>query len=718
MKKIFLATILLYSIAVAKYSKVRIYFPISEPEILAYIDIVKVKKDYFVEGIVNDYGLMKLSSKGINFEVLQEDLESYYAERMSKKTPFGAYYTYDEALNILDSLHKRFPNLCSKRIALPNNKSDTTWGGNKVWAIKVSDNVTIEEPEPEVLYTGVHHAREPITCNICVEWVRWLLENYGKNSLATYIVDNREIWVVPIVNPDGYKYNEKMYPGGGGMWRKNRRKNDGSYGVDNNRNYPYMWGYDDIGSSSDPHSETYRGPEPASEPETQSIINLCKKHQFRLALNYHSYTNLLLYPFGYEVIYTPDSLLYKTMAEDMTKENGYAIGTPWELLYLVNGGSDDWMYASPDKPKIFAFTPEVGEWFWQEDSVDIHIEETRPFNIYIALAAGKYLKLMEFDITTKDGDRWPEKGEDIKIIAKVKNISPHEEANNSSLNVKVVDEYITVLTPSINLGNIGKQKTKEVEILLRISQDCPQAHKAYIKLEMQSKTEKFPLDSIPILVGERLIVFKDDFEGGSFNWTGDWELTTEDFHSPSHSLTDSPKKNYPGESQLIENLKPEISLEESSYALLSLYTKYEIEDAWDFGYVEISRDGGIKWKILHRVTGTKDWHRLDIPLDDFAGLSGLKLRFRLKSDGSLHGDEWDGWYVDDVEITKVKREGVGIAERKKPRSERENSVKVYDVSGRLVQKFEKGSLNLQGLKNGVYFIIEGEESPRKVVICR
>jgi murein tripeptide amidase MpaA len=88
----------------------------------------------------------------------------------------------------------------------------------------------------------------------------YLLENYGTDPEATYLVDNREMYFVPCFNPDGYEYNRQTDPNGGGMWRKNRRNNGGSYGVDLNRNFGYMWGYDDLGSSPIPSSETYRGP--------------------------------------------------------------------------------------------------------------------------------------------------------------------------------------------------------------------------------------------------------------------------------------------------------------------------------------------------------------------------------------------------------------------------------------------------------------------------
>jgi len=116
-----------------------------------------------------------------------------------------------------------------------------------------------------------------------------------------------------MVNPDGYTYNENTYPNGGGMWRKNRRVNGGNeFGVDINRNYGYKWGYDNQGSSPDSSSETYRGPGAFSETETQAVKYFAEQHNIQITLNYHTYGNLLIYPWGYEYghFYTRFRLIY------------------------------------------------------------------------------------------------------------------------------------------------------------------------------------------------------------------------------------------------------------------------------------------------------------------------------------------------------------------------------------------------------------------------
>ena len=148
-----------------------------------------------------------------------------------------------------------------------------------MWAVKISDNPNVNEDEPEVLFNSAIHAREVITPEVLLHAMDHLTDNYGVLPEITDLVDNREMWFVVVVNPDGYFHNQVIEPNGGGMWRKNRRQIVASiYGVDLNRNYGYEWGYDDLGSSSSPTAETYRGNGPFSEPESQNMKQFTEAH--------------------------------------------------------------------------------------------------------------------------------------------------------------------------------------------------------------------------------------------------------------------------------------------------------------------------------------------------------------------------------------------------------------------------------------------------------
>lgn len=389
-KKVLAVFVLLLGMAFsAEAADMKARIPISSREelselLLLGLDIVYVKPGSFVDVFISQDMLEILEARGIFLEILIPDLEEYYEDLMGPKINFGPYYTYAEMQELLDSLHTAFPEITTGKIDI-----GTSWEGRTIWAMKVSDSPNEKEDKPGVLYTGVTHAREPIGCSICIDLIRYLCQHYrAGDPEVVNIVRNCQLWFIPVVNPDGYVYNES----GSGWWRKNRRPDPGP--VDINRNFPYMWGYDNRGSSPNPGSEVYRGPSPASEPETQAVINLCDSFSFYTAIDYHSYGNDILTPFCYDTFYTPDSALYREMGDSMSLVNGYPHGTGWEILYFVNGCSKDWEYG---QHRIFDFTVEVGEAFWQPDTAIIReqFEENLYPNLYLARQAIRLAKTEE-----------------------------------------------------------------------------------------------------------------------------------------------------------------------------------------------------------------------------------------------------------------------------------------------------------------------------------
>jgi hypothetical protein len=223
--------------------------------------------------------------------------------------------------------------------------------------------VAVDESEPEVLYMGNHHARELMSVEMPLLFAKYLLENYNIISEVTDYVNNREIFFVPMVNPDGHVYVQNNHSGAWWTWwRKNRRVNaDLSLGVDLNRNYGYEWGYDDIGSSPIMSNDLYRGTAAWSEPEVSTIRDLAEAREFEIWLSYHSYGELLLFPWGYIAQHTPDHSVFLALGDTLTDFNGYYAGNyAMGAIYSVNGDSDDWGYGEQvTKNKIFAFTPEL-----------------------------------------------------------------------------------------------------------------------------------------------------------------------------------------------------------------------------------------------------------------------------------------------------------------------------------------------------------------------
>ncbi|MCB0598044.1 MAG: T9SS type A sorting domain-containing protein [Lewinellaceae bacterium] len=337
---------------------------------------------------------IKLMDGKFHYQVLIKDLEKYYEDRIRedlKQNPglaglgrfpcnfttpanfntgtFGGYLSLSEILAELDEMRALYPGLITVRQPL----NGTTAQGRQLFYVRISDNADTDEDEPEALYTGLHHAREPMSAMNLIFFMHYILENYATDPEVQDIVDNTELYFIPCVNPDGYEYNRSTNPNGGGMWRKNRRNNgNGTYGVDLNRNYGFQWGYDNSGSSPTTSSDTYRGPSSFSEAETQMIRDFCLSRQFVTALNDHAYGNYLVLPWGYTNA-IPESTLFNSIGDDLNNCNNYLVGNPYATVgYPVNGSSDDWMYGEQAaKGKIYAITPEIGtssDGFWPAPS--------------------------------------------------------------------------------------------------------------------------------------------------------------------------------------------------------------------------------------------------------------------------------------------------------------------------------------------------------------
>ncbi|MBX7240795.1 MAG: peptidase M14 [Bacteroidia bacterium] len=362
----------------------------------------------FTTGEFSEWEMGQIEDLGLETEILIEDLETYYSDRnhntctseLLQSVPpgfnygsMGGFLTLSETEAELDSLFLQYPNLITPKVSLGNSIEN-----RPIWMVKISDNPESDENEPEVLYVGLHHAREPITVTELIFFMQYLLANYGSDPAITYMLQNRELYFVPVMNPDGYVYNEINNPQGGGMWRKNRRANaDGTFGVDLNRNYGFQWGFDDIGSTPDPASDRYRGTAAFSEPETQAIRDFCLSRNFKTALNAHGYGNLLLHPWGFQGnTPCPDDLLYQLRGAYMTSENYYTYGQGPIILYGVNGDSNDWMYGEQSaKNKIMTVTPETGtpdDGFWPELNRIVPLcEEMLPVLMDNAWFAGEFL---------------------------------------------------------------------------------------------------------------------------------------------------------------------------------------------------------------------------------------------------------------------------------------------------------------------------------------
>ncbi|MFI6035221.1 M14 family metallopeptidase [Streptomyces sp. NPDC051315] len=270
------------------------------------------------------------------------------------------YHNYAEMNAEIDQRIAAYPNIISKRVI------GKSYQGRDIVAIKISDNVGTDEAEPEVLFTHHQHAREHLTVEMALYLIRELGAGYGTDSRVTGMVNSREIWIVPDINPDGGEYD--VATGSYRSWRKNRQPNSGSsyVGTDLNRNWAYRWGCCG-GSSGSTSSETYRGTAAESAPEVKVVANFVRSRvvggvqQIKAGIDFHTYSELVLWPFGYTTADTTtgmtadDRNAFATVGRSMAASNGY---TPEQAsdLYITDGSIDDYLWGSH---KIFAYTFEM-----------------------------------------------------------------------------------------------------------------------------------------------------------------------------------------------------------------------------------------------------------------------------------------------------------------------------------------------------------------------
>ncbi len=411
-----------------KVSEVRIY-------ISNQSDIMELRKqglgfenmklnDKSFDVMLDSYQISILKNTGYSYEILIDDVTKDYLQRtkesrelmQTKKATMtsgfglgsmGGYYTFKEVVAQLDSMRSKYPNLITIKDSIGKSIE-----GRAIWAVKISDNPDIKENEPEIFYNALTHAREQQGMMAVLYFMFYLLENYGTDPEVTYLVNNRELYFVPVVNPDGHIYNEKISPKGGGMWKKNRRDNGGGiYGVNLNHNFGYKWGFDNSGSVPYPEDINYRGTGPFSEPETQAVREFCKVHNFYISNSFHCPMNCVFPPWAYNLKQSPDSTTFNSLIKVATAINGYRNGIyilPPEN-FAVNGDVGDWMYGeTSEKNRIFGVVTEASNYndgYWPKPERILPLAEEHLYlNLVCAWGPGiienpPYLKKGKINLT-------------------------------------------------------------------------------------------------------------------------------------------------------------------------------------------------------------------------------------------------------------------------------------------------------------------------------
>ena len=695
------------------------------------------------------------NSNSKNFNCDESSESSYSTPQnydIKEGNDFGGFYTYSEMLSELDQMSNLYPNLITIRDDVKDNTifSDPhpqqTYEGRFLQWVKISDNPNTNEDEPEVLYTAIHHAREPGSLQQLIFYMWYLLENYESDQEIRDIVDNTELYFIPCVNPDGYIYNETIEPEGGGMWRKNRFN---SHGVDNNRNYSYIdpngnevW--DTAGTSNNTGNDTYPGSEPFSEAENKAIRYFVENNDFKLALNNHTYSNLLLYPYGYDYNQlTEDNEIFESISSLLVEENGYDNILSSEL-YPAAGDSDDFMYGlltteeGGSRDKIFAMTPEIGSSFWPAAStIEDLCKEMVFLNLNAARLVNNYAILDENTPYT------------------IESVSFNTGYNLQRLGITEPGDFsVTFLPISENIisgentnyyNGLELGQTTEGSFSIDLNNNINTGDDVSYKLILNNGV--FDKEYVVTKVfGNYLDIFTDSDNTFSNNWTSnsnEWNETNEDYFSPSTSITDSPNINYSNNENSVLEISNEIDLTNYSYAEVTYNAKWEIQNNFDYVQFEVSTDNGNNWVPQcgtytqiggpnHQnaynepiYTGNQySWVQEKVSLSDYLEETIL-VRFKIVTNNF---GRRDGFYFDDFEINGISNQ-LSIENSIKENTYlypnpvdnllnintnfNDYSIEIYSISGQLMSRSKNiKTFDFSNFSSGIYLLklITGKKS--------
>jgi hypothetical protein len=607
----------------------------------------------------------------------------------------GGYYTYAQMVTAITNLFNTY----SPSGLVDTFHIGTSIEGRIIYAVKISDNAAIDEPnEPEVFFQGVQHAREAIGGSSMIFLMQYLCERYtAADSRIVNLVNNREIYIVVCMNPDGWEYNRSTNPNGGGGWRKNRRNHGGGvFGVDLNRNWSTDWanctgavGAASCGSNNQ-SSDTYWGTGSFSEPETNAVRNFIRSKHIVAANDQHSVGPYYSLPFGRPGLHTGADTL--TMAQQqwytyitalMGKYNGMRAGNSVQALgYEVAGGVKDWFLKGEigsginggQKYNILGMTGEGGygtgaSTFWPAASSIITLCKGMTYqNLQMIYAAGSYVELQDMSdiaLTSLTGN----------LSFRIKRIGldnqPVTVTAIPTINISSIGAPVTVAS----LPNYYDTYTGNISYTLPASITTGQRVMFVWKVETLGVTY---YDTITKFYNPT-VLFTDDMETGSVGtkWTitGGWNYVADSGYVASRALTESPGTSYTASSTRTATCNTTLDLTGATAAFLTFRTRHKAENFRDKLQVQVSPTGGNPWTALKgrttvqepttnegstingipSLTGIKpDWVNEVFDLSGFLGQSALRFRFEFTSNASatFFASQDEGFYLDDIKVIR------------------------------------------------------------------
>lgn len=613
------------------------------------------------------------------------------------KSSLGGYYSFSQMENAMNDLVAAYPALASM------TSIGKTSGNRDIWVIKISDNVASDENEPEVLFIGLQHAREAIGGASMIFMMQYLCEQYSQDARIKDVVDNREIFIIPCMNPDGWEYNRSQQPNGGGQWRKNR---SGS-GVDLNRNWGVDWGncgWPIVGDptscgSGSPGDGTYYGTHAFSELETQHIRQFTLNRHLVAMIDQHAYGPYYSLPFGRpslgsNVMNALDAKFYTWVPAAMGKYNGMRAGnSPESVGYEVAGGVKDWMLKGEvgvnNKGKIYGMTGEGGYGtgslsgtFWPPMEQIIRLCKGMVYqNLQLLYAAGTHIDLADLSGVVAGSTTG-------SFSFRALRVGLGNQPVTVSLipleNIRDVGDPINIAPGS--LANYYDTHTNSISYELSSSIQNGQRIRYAWKVDEGGLTFYDTITKFYHETPASLVVVSDNMNSGAVgsNWTvstgWDYSATGTGYGGTGRALTESPSGNYPGGANRTAMWNTPVDLSDATAAYLSFWIRHRIENFRDKLQVQVSVSGtsGPWIPVLGNITvqepGTlegssidgnpsitgirEEWVRATFDLAPYTGTgrTAVYVRFHFTSDASGSSGfayrQDDGVYIDDVQLVK------------------------------------------------------------------
>ena len=725
------------------------------------LDCGVVNTEAYIQLELSDYELGKIKSAGLKYKVVIEDLTKLYSERAQKDMPqaqinllrekrsskgnkslsvknviignigqqndcseinfvtptnftipatFGGCFTNNGMLAELDKMQQMYPNLISVKANIsPSNQ--LTHQGRPIYYVKISDNPSVNETEPNVLYTGMTHSREVSSMMNTIYYMWYLLENYNSDPFIKSIVDNTEMYFVPVANPDGLSWNETIAPSGGGMQRKNLRpgicdagttaSSNNTRGVDLNRNYGYYYGL--VGSSTALCDNTYRGTAAFSEPETQMMRDFVLTKNFKTALNHHAYSNLLPHPInGKSGVLTGRENEFAKLSHDMTQYNRYVYGPAPGILYAASGDASDWMTGGVNDgtgstgsgKNTLSLSPENGSLaeggFWPSPiNITAIAKRALRMNLIAAYYAGKYAKLHDLtqsNITSLNSN----------LTFGIERLG--QTAANYTLTVTPVSSNIfSITSPTVQTGMTVLEQ-RNITAAIQLAPEILPNQKIEYKVSL-SNGDYVLYEANFIKYYQPTVLFSDNPDTNLLSkWTqagGTW-VNSNNAYSGTTSITDASTVAYANNLNKTLTTATTSNLSGATKVLVQYYAKWDLERNFDLVQMQGSTNG-TNWTPLcgnyTKPTSTTEtnphatksstnnfqntagaggvlydgnqmgkWVMEEIVIDAsnnsfLVGATAARFRLYMRSDSSNNTDGYtttfDGFYIDDFKVIKI-----------------------------------------------------------------